>query len=134
VKQAELQFLADRAAKQDRDKSAQADASIAVARMQMEQQQQQAAWQHQFHLQQATFQQQIQQQQMTFQQMQLQCQIQMRQSELYMHSLVNAAKCRSDFVVAGLNSNIDLEKLRAASLAMFPDPPSFAPPFPPNNQ
>lgn len=133
MKQAEVQFLAERAAKQDRDKNAQADASITVARMQIEQQQQQASLQHQFYLQQATFQHQLQQQQLTFQQMQFQCQMHMKQAEIYMHTVASTAKCRSEFLVAGLNSNLDLEQLRAASLSMFPDPPPVPSNISPSN-
>jgi hypothetical protein len=131
LKQAEVQFLADRAAKQERDRNAQADASITVARMQVEQQQQQATLHHQFHLQQATFQHQLHQQHIAFQQMQFQFQMQMKTSEMYMQSLANNAKCRSEFMVAGLNSKIDLDQLQATSIALFPDPPQ---PLPFNNQ
>jgi hypothetical protein len=123
LKQAEVQFLADRAAKQERDKSAQADASITVARMQVEQQQQQTTLHHQFHVQQATFQHQLHQQQMAFQQMQFQFQMQMKTTEMYMQSLASNAKCRSEFMVAGLNSKLDLEQLQATSIALFPAPP-----------
>ena len=55
----------------------------------------------------------------------------MKQHEAYMISVAQMARSKSEFIVAGLNAKIDMEKLASSADTMFALPP---PPSPFNHQ
>jgi hypothetical protein len=49
--------------------------------------------------------------------------MQMKQHECYMNSVVQIAKSKSDFIVAGLTAKVSLDELRSQASTLFEPPP-----------
>ena len=77
----------------------------------------------QFQQQQHTFQQQQHQMTMQMQQQQQQMTMAMKQHEMYMSSLLQLSKCKSDFFVAGLQAKVSMAQLESTAASMFPPLP-----------
>ena len=116
-------FLADRAHTEDRRADSKADSDALVAKMQLAATAAHNASELAHKREMMSWQQQQAQQALQMQQHQHQMTMMMKQHEMYLSSLLQVSKCKSDFFVAGLQAKVSMAQLESTAASMFPPLP-----------